>query len=75
MNGGGSNPDKYDFKSILVKLNGRGAIYNKEFEMHGDFVDGILNGKGTLKYIKEEYEYIGGWKNGRKHGKGKEITR
>ena len=43
--------------------------------MHGDFVNGIMHGKGTLKYIKEENEYSGNWKNGQKHGKGKEITR
>lgn len=36
----------------------------------GDVVDGLWNGNGAVYYANSNNLYVGGWRNGRKHGTG-----
>ena len=38
-----------------------------------NYMNGMKNGSGTQVLKKEEYKYIGEWKNDNKHGIGKEY--
>ena len=59
------------------KMNGKGVYYwysgeNNGDKYEGEFVDDIMEGKGTLQY-KNGTRYIGEFLHGVKHGIGKEI--
>ena len=60
------------------KISGKGKEYykNKRLKYEGEYLNGIINGKGTLYYENSGYiNYIGEFKNGEKHGLGKEYDK
>lgn len=65
---GGINPQFV--KTQLLKREGNRAEYKKGISYVGDFVDGIPNGKGILRF-KDVRTYEGNMKNGFPHGLGK----
>lgn len=49
------------------------TLYNEDGTVlyHGDLVNGVREGYGTLYRGKDQIQYVGEWKNDKMHGKGK----
>jgi hypothetical protein len=54
-------------------FHGLGKYEDSEITYEGDFTNGERNGKGIQILRKEDYKYIGEWKNGIKTGLGNEY--
>ena len=65
-----SKKNKYigDFKEM--KRWGKGKLVTKEIFYEGDFYENKLNGKGYIKFLKNELEYTGTFKNDQIEGRG-----
>ena len=54
------------------KADGVGLSYvPKSYIYEGSFQEGLLNGGGTLTYLKHDKVYDGNFLSGKAHGKGK----
>ena len=65
-----SKKNKYigDFKEM--KRWGKGKLVTKEIFYEGEFLDNKLNGKGYIKFLKNELEYSGTFKSDQIEGRG-----
>ena len=57
-----------DFKEM--KRWGKGKLVTKEIFYEGEFLENKLNGKGSIKFLKNELEYTGTFRNDQIEGKG-----
>lgn len=63
--------DNYVGNSVAGHLCGRGTMnYANGDTYSGNWDISKPDGVGTMVYAKTGNEYVGGWKNGRRHGKG-----
>lgn len=77
-NGEGSTTGRYAGDWIFNKKTGDcHMVYQDGSEYRGNLIDGVKNGRGLFVWPKEAgdsksgHTYIGQWKDGKMHGKGR----
>ena len=63
--------DAYFGNMVLSMVSGQGTMYYANGDDYaGDWAGDLPNGQGQMVYGKTGNTYMGGWKNGKRHGKG-----